>query len=211
MSITGRFAEVVTSEDQLREIVGYPLQRSVDKVVASLDTHCRAFIAQSPFMMIATCDTDGSIDVSPKGDPPGFVQVLDDHTLAIPDRPGNRRLDTFRNLLRNPHIGLLFLIPGERETLRVRGRAQIVRDQALRNSMNVQGKVPDFALVVTVEAAFFHCAKCIIRAKLWENDATIDHDSVPSLAVAMVDQAKLEISVEELQALIDTAYEQNLY
>ncbi len=206
-----RFAEVVTHEDQIREIVGYPKQRTVDKTIASVDAHCRAFIAQSPFMLIATCDAQGKMDVSPKGDPPGFVQVLDDRTLAIPDRPGNRRVDTFRNILQNPNVGLLFLIPGVQETLRVSGRALIVRDQGLRDSMAVKGKAPDFALVVSVEEVFFHCAKCIIRSRLWDDERGVEVDKLSSLAEALVDQAKLSISVGDLQAEIDEAYEQTLY
>jgi PPOX class probable FMN-dependent enzyme len=211
MSIDTRFAEVVTSEDQLRDIIGQPAQRSVDKTISSLDVHCRAFIAQSPFVMIASCDAEGHMDVSPKGDPPGFVRVLDDRTLAIPDRPGNRRIDTYRNLLQTGNVGLLFLIPGKQETLRVNGRATIVRDTPLRESMAVNGKVPHFALVVAVEEVFFHCAKCMIRSRLWDDNLAIDHDSLPSLAAALVDHARLEISVEELQNIIDTAYEEALY
>jgi PPOX class probable FMN-dependent enzyme len=206
-----RFAEVVTHEDQIREIVGFPKQRSVDKAISSVDAHCRAFIAQSPFMLIATCDAHGRMDVSPKGDPPGFVRVLDDHTLAIPDRPGNRRIDTFRNILQNPNVALLFLIPGVQETLRVSGRALIVRDKDLRESMAVSGKVPDFALVVAVEEVFFHCAKCIIRSRLWDDERALEVDKLSTLAEAMVDQAGLTISVEALQAEIDEAYEQTLY
>ncbi|HXF61549.1 MAG TPA: MSMEG_1061 family FMN-dependent PPOX-type flavoprotein, partial [Caldilineaceae bacterium] len=141
------FSEVVTSEEQLREIMGYPAQRVIDKVVSSLDEHCRAFIAKSPFLLIGSADARGHMDVSPKGDPPGFVRVLDDKTLAIPDRPGNRRADTFGNILQNPKVALIFLVPGKQETLRVSGTAQIVRDQWLRELMPVRGKTPDLALV----------------------------------------------------------------
>jgi PPOX class probable FMN-dependent enzyme len=206
-----RFAEVITDEDQIREIVGHPKQRTVDKTISIVDAHCRTFIAQSPFMLIATCDAQGKMDVSPKGDPPGFVQVLDDYTLAIPDRPGNRRIDTFRNILQNPNVALLFLIPGVQETLRVSGRALIVRDPNLRDSMAVNGKVPDFALVVSVEEVFFHCAKCIIRSRLWDDQREVEVDKLSTLAEALVDHAGLTISVEALQAEIDESYEQTLY
>src|SRR5258705_2818538 len=126
------------------------------------------------------------MDVSPKGDPPGFVQVLDDETLAIPDRPGNRRADTFSNVLQNPGVGLIFLIPGKLETLRVNGRARIVRDMALRERMAVQGKVPQIALVVTVEEAFIHCGKCMIRSQLWQPESWPDGDALPSQAECLV-------------------------
>ena len=198
-----RFSEIVTSVEQIRAIVGQPTPLSVNKAITRLDEHCRAFIARSPFLLIGSCDAHGRMDVSPKGDPPGFVQVLDEQTLVIPDRPGNRRIDTFSNLLQNPKIGLLFLVPGQQETLRVSGRALIVRDQALRERMPIGGKVPEFALVVEVEEVFFHCAKCIIRSHLWDESAHVDPDELPSLARIMVDHGKLAQSVEQTQAMID--------
>lgn len=205
------FAEIITTEEQFRSIMGHPGRLLIEKVITRLDGHCRAFIAQSPFVLLASSDAEGNLDISPKGDPPGFVQVLDDQTLAIPDRPGNRRADTFRNLLGDDHLGLIFLVPGKQETLRVSGRAMIVRDLWLRESMTHQGKVPDFALVVTVEKAFFHCGKCVIRSKLWEPKHWPDIDGVPSLARALVDHAKPPDSVEELQAMIDASYRDRLY
>jgi PPOX class probable FMN-dependent enzyme len=162
-------------------------------------------------VLIASSDVNGDVDVSPKGDPPGFVQVLDDRTLAIPDRPGNRRADTFRNILQNPKVGLFFLIPGKQETLRVSGTAMIVRDGWLRERMAIQGKRPDFAIVVTVEEAFMHCAKCIIRSKFWEMEQWPDVAELPSLARIMIDHGKLSDSVEEMQALIDESYRERLY
>src|SRR5215470_16402426 len=136
------FSEVVSTEAQFREVTGNPSHRVLRKQIAHLDEHARAFIAKCPFLLISSCDGEGRMDISPKGDPPGFVRVLDDQTLAIPDRPGNRRADTFKNLLQNPHVGLLFMIPGRPETLRVSGRAFIVRDRALREKMAVDGKLP---------------------------------------------------------------------
>ena len=206
-----RFAEIVTSVAEIRPIVGEPTSLSVNKTVTRLDEHCRAFIAQSPFLLIASCDAHGRMDVSPKGDPPGFVQVLDEQTLAIPDRPGNRRIDTFGNLLQNPRIGLLFLVPGYQETLRINGSALIVRDLSLRTQMATRGKVPEFALVVSVEEAFFHCAKCIIRSQLWDEATQVDSDTLPSLARILVDHGKLTQSVEQTQALIDESYSNRLY
>jgi hypothetical protein len=151
------------------------------------------------------------MDISPKGDPPGFVQVLDDKTLAIPDRPGNRRADTFLNILQNPGVGLLFLIPGQRETLRISGTAKIVRDAWLLEKMVIQGKKPNFAIVVTVKEAFLHCAKCIIRSHLWEPEHWPDLEGLPSLARILIDHANLTDSVEEIQQSLDEGYRANLY
>ena len=206
-----RFSEIVASEAQLREVIGEPIARSVQKEITRLDVHCRALIASSPFVLIASSDASGRMDVSPKGDPAGFVQVLDEETLAIPDRPGNRRADTFSNVLQNPGIGLIFLIPGKLETLRVNGRARIVRDSALRERMAMKGKVPELALVVTVEQAFIHCGKCMIRSQLWEKSSWPALDELPSQAQCLVDHGKLRESVEEVQASIEKARKIGLY
>ena len=156
-----------------------PKQRTLDKAIPELDEYCRDHIARSPFLLIASSDFAGNMDVSPKGDPAGFVRVLDNRTLVIPDRPGNRRADTFTNVLQNPNVAMLFLVPGRRETLRVVGRAQIVRDQALRESMAANGKVPDLLLGVKISEVFFHCAKCIIRSNLWDG---YEADGLASMA-----------------------------
>jgi PPOX class probable FMN-dependent enzyme len=208
---TDRFAEIVDSEERLRAVMGHPMPRAVKKEIASLDVHCRAFISRSPFVLISSCDAQGRMDISPKGDPPGFVQVLDDRTLAIPDRPGNRRADTFVNVLQNPRVGLLFIIPGKQETLRVNGRGIIVRDLPLRERMAVGGKLPQLALVVSVEQAFVHCAKCMIRSHLWDTESWPDPAGLPSHAHCLVDQAKLAETVEEIQASIDQSYKTRLY
>jgi PPOX class probable FMN-dependent enzyme len=205
------FSGVLSSQAELRAIVGPPVPRSVKKEIARLDAHCRALIGASPFVLIASSDACGRMDVSPKGDPPGFVRVLDDETLAIPDRPGNRRADTFENVLQNPGVGLIFLIPGKLETLRVNGRARIVRDAALRERMAVAGKVPDLALVVTVEQAFIHCGKCMIRSRLWEKDSWPDGAGLPSQAQCLVAHGKLEESIEDVQASIELARATRLY
>jgi len=205
------FIDVITSEEQLREVIAPPSQTLLDKVIPALDEHCRAFIAKSPFILIASADAIGSMDVSPKGDPAGFVQVLDDKTLAIPDRPGNRRADTLTNILRNPKIALLFLIPGKQETLRVNGSAMIVRDSWLLERMTVRDKSPNFAIVVSVEEAFMHCAKCVIRSKIWDAEHWPDVDGLASLAHVMVDHAKLSITVDEMQGYVDESYRDRLY
>ena len=206
-----KFSEVITTEAQLREVLGHPHASTLAKIISTLDEHCRAFIAKSPFMLIASADAQGNVDVSPKGDPPGFVQALDDVTLVIPDRLGNRLADTFRNILQTGKVGLIFLVPGRQETLRVSGKAIIVRDAWLREQLAVEGKVPNFAIVVTVERVFFHCAKCVIRSKIWDNDLGSDVDGLPSLARILVDHGKLSNSVEEMQAMIDQSYRDRLY
>ncbi|MBM3277513.1 MAG: pyridoxamine 5'-phosphate oxidase family protein [Candidatus Handelsmanbacteria bacterium] len=205
------FKEIIRTEEELRVIMGHPTQRAVDKTIAALDEHCRAFIASSPFLLIASSDAQGRHDVSPKGDPPGFVQVLDERTLAIPDRPGNRRADTFANILQQPQVALLFFIPGKEDTLRVNGRAQIVRDLALREHMAVQGKVPDLTLVVEVQEAFIHCPKCMVRSQLWEPEHWPSLKEVPTMAQTFVAHAKIDQPVAEVQASIDQAVKERLY
>lgn len=211
MELTSRFRDVVTTEEQFRAVMGYPAPRTVKKELTHLDEFCRVFIGRSPFVVISSCGADGRMDVSPRGDPPGFVQVLDEHTVAIPDRPGNRRADTFKNILEHDHVGLLFFVPGKQETLRVSGRAIVVRDAELRTTMAVGGKLPDFAIVVGVEQAFFQCAKCIVRSNLWNRDAWPALDGLPSQAETIVAAANLDISVSEMQAIIDDDRKARLY
>jgi PPOX class probable FMN-dependent enzyme len=204
-------SEVISSQAELRAVIGPALPRSVKKEIARLDENCRALIAASPFVLIASGDATGRMDVSPKGDAPGFVQVLDDETLAIPDRPGNRRADTFENVLQNPGVGLLFLIPGKLETLRVNGRARVVRDPALRSRMAVQGKSPELVLAVTVEQAFIHCGKCMIRSRLWDKESWPGGEGLPTQAQCLVAHGKLEERVEDVQASIERSRATNLY
>ena len=205
------FLDVVSSEQQLRNVIGAPIQRSLQKEISHLDGHCRALIGASPFVLIASSDASGRMDVSPKGDPAGFVHVLDDFTLAIPDRPGNRRADTFSNVLRNPGVGLIFLIPGKLETLRVNGHARIVLDLALRERMAIKGKVPVLALVVTVQEVFIHCGKCMIRSGLWTHESWPAVDHLPSQAQCLVDHGRLRETVEEVQASVEEARQTRLY
>ncbi len=209
--MTAAFSGIVRTETELREIIGEPAAPVVQKTLSALDRHCRAYIAKSPFLLIASSDSDGRMDISPKGDPPGFVRVIDDETLAIPDRPGNRRADTFHNLLQNPRLGLIFLIPGKKETLRVSGRAEIVHDEALRETMAINGKAPDLALVVRVEEAFFHCAKCVTRSKLWRPGDWPSLKGLPTLAETMIDAAKIDAPADAVQALIDQDEKERLY
>jgi hypothetical protein len=204
------FRKIIRSEDQMRETLGYPSEIVTRKTINYIDEHCRSFIEKSPFITIATSDLAGNLDVSPKGDPSGFVKILDEKTLAIPDRPGNAKADTLTNIIKNPNIGLIFLIPGVRETLRINGGAKIVQDQWVLEQLEVDGKKPSFAIIVTVKEAFMHCAKCIIRSKLWQVD-NAKKDSVPSLAKVLVEHGKLEISVDELDGMIKNDELTNLY
>jgi PPOX class probable FMN-dependent enzyme len=210
-SVRDRFGDVITSIEALEAVLGRPNERAVAKAIDTLDILCRRFIARCPFVLVGSSDAAGTVDVSPKGDPPGFVHVLDDRTLAIPERPGNRRADTFRNVLQNPRVGLIFLIPGKRETLRVAGDALIVRDADLRARMAVDGKVPDLALVVSVREAFFHCSKCMIRSHLWEPEAWPSLDGLPSLAEAVKAHAGAPNPVEELQGFVEIEERTRLY
>lgn len=213
MELRSRFSEVVTNEAQFRAVTGSPSELVTKKELSVIDAHARAFIAKSPFVLVGTSGADGRMDMSPKGDPPGFVQVLDERTLAIPDRLGNRRADTFINLLANDRIGLIFLIPGKQETLRVGGRAIIVRDLSLREGMAVGERLPDFAIVVAVavDQMFFHCAKCVIRSKLWKPESWQDLSGMASLAETMVSAGRLTRSVPEVQAIVDKDAETRLY
>jgi PPOX class probable FMN-dependent enzyme len=206
-----RFADTVTSEEQLRQITGAPVARALRKELTALDVHCRAIISSSPFVLISSCDAEGRLDASPKGDSAGFVQVLDDTTLAIPDRPGNRRTDTFRNVLQNPRVGLLFLVPGKNETLRVNGSAVIVRDAGLRERMAVKGKPPELALVVSTEEVFVHCGKCMLRAGLWRPETWPDVMGLPSHARCLLDHAGLTQPLEEIEASVRRNYTDLLY
>lgn len=205
------FNEIITSEEELREIMGYPTEIVTSKTIDFIDENCRVFIEKSPFISIASSDLNGNLDVSPKGDPAGFVKILNDKTLAIPDRPGNRKADTFTNIIQNPNVGLIFLIPGIKETLRVNGEAKIVTDKNVLELLSHKGKLPTFAIIVNVKEAFMHCAKCIIRSNLWMNIDDTKERSVPSLAKALVDHGKLEITAEELDSMIKNDEKTNLY
>ena len=201
---TVSFSDVITEEAELREIFGWPSERALNKQIDRLDDHCRAIIAKSPFLLLGTSDATGRCDVSPKGDYPGFVRVLDDRTVAIPDLPGNNRLDTLMNMLNNPQVGLIFMIPGMNETLRINGKVRLIRDAQLLESMAYQGKLPKLAIVVDVQEVFTHCPKAFLRSKLWSEDYRIDRSELPSFAEILRDHTGLvECDVDELQRELD--------
>ena len=205
------FEEVITTRERLRQLNKPPSHRMSKIAIDHIDDICRRFISACPFVVVASRGSDGRLDLSPKGDPPGFVAVLDEKTLAIPDRLGNNRLDTFENLLTHPEIGLFFVIPGNGSTLRVSGKGRIVRDSALQGRWAVDGKVPNLVLIVSVEEAFLHCPKCIMRSKLWEPDEWPDRTNVPTVAEGTVVHSELSESVAEMQAIIDHDATTRLY
>jgi PPOX class probable FMN-dependent enzyme len=180
----------ITDRAALRELVGSPSERAVQKQLAALDRHCRAFIERSPFLLLGTSNRDGRCDVSPKGDRPGFVLVPDPETIVIPDRPGNRRLDSLQNILDNPHVGLLFLIPGMDETLRVNGAAELIQDDSVLDLLAINGRRPLLAIEVHVEEAFLHCARSFLRAQLWDPEHFMPRDEMPSLSRMIGDQTR---------------------
>ena len=186
----------VNNVDALRAIVGEPDQYVANKVKDRLSPIQRDWLAHSPLGFVATTDADGRVDVSPKGDPPGFVHVIDDTTIAIPERPGNKRVDGYRNVLERPHVGTLFLIPGRGDTLRINGTARILADADYFDAMTVKGKRPILALEIDVEEVFFHCAKAFLRSDAWD-PSTWNPTAVPS--VAQIAQAlKKDMSLAEL-------------
>ena len=205
------FEQVISTEDELRHVLGYPHERVIRKVIGHIDVHCRTFIEHSPFLILGSVSRTGEVDLSPKDDLAGFVQVLDERTLAIPDRIGNKRADTLTNILTNPQVGLYFLVPGHKDTLRVTGTAKIVRDAWLRERMSMRDSLPDLAIVVEVQRAYFHCAKCLIRSDLWSTDRWPITSALPTLAQIMVDHGKLNSDVAEMEETIATAYREKLY
>jgi len=210
MPITAGIVEI-TSDMELRELMGEVQPRAATKERRNLHAHDRTWIAASPFCLIATAGADGTCDVSPKGDPPGSVLVLDDTTLAIPDRPGNRRVDGFRNILANPHVGVIFLVPGREETLRVNGRARLVREAPFFDRMVVRGHRPTLALLIEVEQVFFHCAKAFKRAGLWQPRTWRDPAALPSMACIVNDVQPVAETLEELERHYGEEYGRQLY
>lgn len=200
----------ITSERDLRELLGPPMARAVTKDRARLLDLDREFLAASPFCLIATADAEGNCDVSPKGDPPGFARVLDDTTIAIPDRPGNRRADGFLNILANPRVGLIFLVPGTADTLRINGRARLVREAPFLDEMVVRGNRPALALVVDVEQVFLHCPKAFMRSRLWD-PASWDPGALPGTAEMVKRVQHVEESLDELREYYGPSYDDRLY
>lgn len=203
----------IEAYDDLREAVGEPIASIAEKEMPVLDRHARHFLSLSPILFISTVGVDGRADISPRGDPAGFVKVIDDRTILIPERPGNRRADTMSNVVENPghSVALIFLLPGVEETLRASGRARIVDDPAALEDMAVRGKAPSLGILVEIDEVFFHCAKALKRARLWEAETRIERDAFPSLAQITKDQRESETPLEEIEARIEESYETRLY
>ncbi|MEV0810503.1 pyridoxamine 5'-phosphate oxidase family protein [Micromonospora sp. NPDC050200] len=200
----------ITSHEELRDLLGAPMPRAVAKERVVLHERDRQWLAASPFCLIATAGADGSCDVSPKGDPAGFAMVLDETTLAIPERPGNRRADGYRNILDNPHVGLIFLIPGRTDTLRINGRARLLRDAPYFDDMVVKGHRPVLAVEVAVEQIFYHCSKAFLRSELWQPE-TWQPDALPARARLIKEVEAVSESLADLERRYGPEYLDSLY
>ena len=201
----------IASQTELRERYGDPLQIAVAIEEPYLDEHHKNFIANSPFVCLASSGEDGQPTISPKGDTPGFVSVIDDHTLVIPDRPGNNKVMSFQNILANPRIALIFFVTGVRETLRIEGEADLVLDEQVLELGRAGDRLPRAAVRVTVTKAYMHCGKALIRSKLRAEDSKAAAGAIPSFGEIVKDQANAPMSVEEVQSLIDHDYQADLY
>ena len=201
----------VADKATVREIVGEPIPIVHNKEMPRLDKYCRQFIEMSPFLCLGTVGADGHVDMSPRGDPPGFVKILDDRTLLIPDRQGNQRVDSMINITDNPNVGLIFFLPGVEETLRIRGRVSITRDPDLLAPLALNGKTPKLGLLVEIDTVFFQCAKALIRSKLWDPATQIGRGEFPSFGEIVRDQRRPDATVNDIETLIQDGYKNKLY
>lgn len=206
---------VISDEAALRDLFPPTHELAAKKCLTRLDRHAREFIERAPFLCLGTQNADGKADVSPRGDPPGFVRIIDQETLAVPDRPGNNRLDSLVNIVSNPSVGLLFLIPGFDDTLRVNGQARLVVDPELLKAMSISGRSPKVAIVVKITSVFMHCAKAFRRSHLWDPERFQNRDDMPSLMKIINDQInETPVSEDELNALdqkLEDSYRKTLY
>ncbi|WP_119390632.1 pyridoxamine 5'-phosphate oxidase family protein [Taklimakanibacter lacteus] len=205
----------IKEKSVLRARMGEPGELAAKKTLRRIDKYARTYIERSPFLCIGTADENGNADVSPRGDPPGFVRVVDDNTIIIPDRPGNNRVDTMSNIIANPQVGILFIIPGIDDTLRVNGKAEIIDDPAELAPAAVNGRPPKLGIRVHVEEVFFHCAKAFRRSSLWVQKSHVDRGFLPGLAHMVMEQARAcEVDLEEsdkVEAEIQEDYKTKLY
>lgn len=207
-----RFSSTINSEEELRALIGSPSELVNNKVISKMDENCLDFISKSPFLVMSTSDDHGSCDVSPRGDHAGFVLVIDESTLIIPERPGNKRIDSMRNILSNPNVGLIFIIPGLGETLRINGKASLVTDDDLMDKMQARGKKPVLGIGVEIEECFIHCAKAFKRSGLWESESWLVKEELPSAAKMLFEHAKLPDSSEaSIQSGLEESYAKRLY
>ena len=197
----------ITDSGTLRDHYGEPLAIAVACAKSSLDRHHKNFIAHSPFMCLASADADGQPNVSPKGDKPGFVHIVDDNTLVIPDRPGNNKVETMHNLVENPRVAMIFFIPGISESLRVHGTARLVCDDEMLAYGKIGGKLPKSAVVVTVTKAYMHCGKALLRSKIWDQESHIADGVIEPFSKVVKEQTQAPMSVEALQDKLDHDYQ----
>lgn len=205
---------VINREEALRELYSATHDLAIQKLQDSLGVHAQEFIRRSPFLCLGTQDLNGRADVSPRGDPPGFVRILDSSTLAIPDRPGNNRLDSLSNIIANPAVGLLFMIPGFDDTLRVNGVARIVTDPALLEALTVNNRIPTLAIVVQVREVFLHCAKALRRSHIWDSAHHQDRTQMPSLIKMILDEttgAPGDDEMRNIDAGLEEDYKKTMY
>ena len=201
----------ITDETALREIIGHPYERTRTKEIDHVDPLARRFIAAAPFAVLTTRRADGGVDLTPRGDPAGFALVLDDKTIALPERPGNRRADALKNILHDPRVGLLFIIPGHGDTIRVGGTARIVQDAALAERMTVRSHRPDLIILIRVERLLSHCPKAFIRSSMWKPDGWPDTSDVPTLAELMVAHSDAALELQEMADVIAEDRRTRLY
>ncbi|MBC8354389.1 MAG: pyridoxamine 5'-phosphate oxidase family protein [Planctomycetes bacterium] len=205
------FQDLITSVDELSNLIGTPSELVIKKQLSELDDHMRTFIAESPFLLLGTVDREGRCDVSPRGDVPSVASVIDSQTLVLAERPGNRRADSLQNIMETGRVGLLFMIPGQGETLRVNGRACVFRDNAVLETMTVNDKQPVVGIGVEIEECYLQCAKALIRSHLWDNPENRKQTSLPSYGQILIDQTKIDQTVESLNQQIEESYAKRLY
>jgi len=210
-----KFTDTITTQEEFlafREEIGQPSERARNKVIDHIDEHCRTFISKSPFLTVATANINGECDVSPRGDAPGFVKVIDEHHLFIPERPGNKRMDSIHNIISNPHIGLIFFIPSLGETLRMNGKALICRDPELLSNSKANEKTPLFGIVVEVNECYIHCAKAFIRSGLWNPESWLPNEEHPKISKILADHANiLNTTTEQIEKDLRISYVERLY
>ena len=201
---------IIETEEQLRTLYGPAKERAVKKQISRLDQHCRDFLALARFAVFSTCDTENNLDASPRGGQAGFIKVIDDNTVIVPDWTGNKRLDTFSNLLDTPGIGAIFFVPGVDETLRINGTASLRSDEALTSLCEVDGRFPKLVVHIVVKEAYLHCAKAIMRAQLWAPDAKVEREALPTMNEMLRDQLGQSEPAEPQEAMLGR-YETELY
>lgn len=207
-----KIADKITSKEELRAMMGEPSRNVQNKAIDRLDHHCINFLQKAPMAFLSTAGADGQCDTSPRGDGPGFVHILDDRHFIIPERPGNRRMDSLFNILDNPHAGMLFVIPGLGETLRINGKAFVIKDQEILKEMAVNGKVPALGIMIEVTECFLHCAKAFKRSQLWEPEFWAPKEELPNAPRILADHINLEdVTNETVQASLAVSYTKHLY